>query len=247
MKQKLLLFADNAEGRHLAEVLRALPLEVTACVSSEAAVPHGVHICTEQMDEPEICRFLLQEHFGWVIDATHPCTAEVTKEIRTAARSCGTPYLRLLRTKTLRQRIRYVTSPEDAANLLLGTEENVLLSVCSDDIRVFADLPRMHLFAHVLPTFASLQACETAQIARNHIIALQGTFSRKSSLALFQQFNIRWLVANGSKQDASYEAKMTAAEEAGVNVIVVGQPVHENGYHYGEILELLASELGETP
>lgn len=250
MKPKLLLFADNAEGRRLAEVLRTMPLEVTACVaagSSETTLPQGVHIHTGSMDEPAICHFLQQEHFGWVIDATHPCTADVTKEIRTAARSSGVPYLRLLRTKSASQRIRYVSSAEEAADLLLRTEGNLLLSICSDDIRRFANLPRMRVFAHIQPTFASLQACEAAQIPRSHIIAAQSALSREAYAALFRQFHIHWLIVRGNSQESGFAEKMTAAEEAVVNVLVVGQPVQESGYRYGEILELLATELGDNP
>ncbi|WOC32548.1 MULTISPECIES: precorrin-6A/cobalt-precorrin-6A reductase [Caproicibacterium] len=249
MKQKLLLFADNAEGRHLAEVLCALPLEVTACVAAGCggfSEPHGVRLRPKLTDGPEICRYLRREHFGWVIDATHPCTVKVTQTIRAAARSSGTPYLRLLRTKTAKHRICYVASVAEAAARLSNTTANILLSVCSDDIRCFCDVPRAQLYVSVPHTFPALQACETAQILPSRIFAAQEPFCRKDGPDLLRQLQIGWLVINGNQQDENFEAKVTAAEEAGVNVLVVGKSVEETGYPYGEILELLASELGES-
>lgn len=250
MKQKLLLFADSTEGCHLAEVLRSMPLDVTACVTAPTQVlkspPQGIHLLTGFHDEPSICQCLQKEHFEWVIDATHPSAADVVKSIRTAARTIGVPYLRLRRTENQSRSLRYVSSAEKAAALFLPTKGNVWLAVSCEEICHFSAIPRSRLYVHILPTSASLQACEAAQIPRSHIISMPNPLSTEAARALFEQFSIRHLAASDTRHNSSFAGRMSAAEDAGVHVTVIGRPVHDTGYRYSEILELLASELGDT-
>lgn len=250
MKQKLLLFSDSEEGQQLALALCTMPLDVTACVATGNEpdhLPKRVHICTDCQNASSITHYLQEKHFGWVIDATHPCATAITKEIRTAAHCAGVPYLRLLRSKK-RHTLHYVSSAEQAANLLAPTNGKILLSVNWKEIDQFAVLPRPRLYVHTKSTVASLQACDCAGIPRSHIIEKENSFCQGASLKLFRQLSIQHLVtSNVNHSSSGFEDKMAMAEDAGVHVTVIGCPVHETGYRYGEILELLACELEETP
>ena len=59
---------------------------------------------------------------------------------------------------------------------------NVLLTTGSHTLGVYAErIAPERLYARVLPTAASLAACESAGIPRSHIIAMQGRSARGST------------------------------------------------------------------
>ena len=96
----------------------------------------------------------------------------------------------------------------------------------------------------MLPTHASLSACEALGIPHRNILALQGPFSQEMNAAMLAQYQIRWLVTKDGGAVGGYEEKYAAAQERGVPVILIRRP-GDSGSSMEELLKSL--EGGEMP
>ena len=95
----IVIFGGTTEGRELAEALAGKPLSLTVCVATEygreeqGELP-GVEVHSGRLDAAAMT--VLLKGTDLCVDATHPYAKEVSKNIRSACASSGTPYRRLL-------------------------------------------------------------------------------------------------------------------------------------------------------
>lgn len=247
MKQRIMVFGGTTEGRELAQALSRLPVSLTLSVATAygrevlpelagAAVRIG-RMTAEQMERE------LRGGYAWVVDATHPYAVEASRNIRLAADRSGTPLLRLAREPSGTEGCTLVGSAAEAAALLSGTTGNVLLTTGSKELAAFAGLPRARLFVRVLPTAASVQACEDAGIACGHILALQGPFTQKLNEAVLEQYHISVLVTKDGGDKGGFAEKLAAARSSDVQLVVIGRPPEKDGHSQQEILAMIRQEL----
>ena len=84
------------------------------------------------------------------------------------------------------------------------------------------------LYARVLPTAASIAACEGAGIPQSHIIAMQGPFSAQLNDALYAQLQIAVMVTKDSGEAGGVSEKVLPALSRGIHVIAIRRPQEEN-------------------
>ena len=99
---KILIFGGTTEGRTAAERLLALGVPCTVCVATqygeEVLQPHPLMtVHTGRLDRTGMAQMMREDHFSFVIDATHPHAQLVSLEIRAACARTGIPCLRLQR------------------------------------------------------------------------------------------------------------------------------------------------------
>ena len=111
------------------------------------------------------------------------------------------------------------------------------------ELPAFAPIPRERLFVRVLPSVASIEACERENIPPSHIIAAQGPFSAETNLANFRWAKAQWLVTKQSGRAGGFDEKLAAAGELGMDVVVIGAPADE-GVSYDEAVRMLSEKLG---
>ena len=247
--KEILIFAGTTEGRELSEQLAAAGISHTLCVATEyGEIVLKEHPLTKihrgRMDQTEIKEYIRSGNFAAVVDATHPYADVVTKNIRSAMEQMEIPYLRLKREDAVTSEYNNITYFQDSlscAKALAETEGNILLTIGSKELSVFADAinRKDRLFARVLPGIESLQLCMECGIAGKQILALQGPFSVQMNEAMIQQYQIRYLVTKASGVAGGYQEKLDAAEKLGIPVYVIGRPVEEKGYTYKEVCEKL--------
>ncbi len=247
MPEKICLFAGTMEGHRLAEILSAVA-EVTACVATEYGEIlldgiSGIRVHTGRMDAGEMTRFFSENGFSRIIDATHPYADIVTENIRAAAQEAGIPVLRILReSEQIPQSAVFVPDAASAREWLSGREGNILLTTGSKDLPAYQGLNMERVWARVLPTAASLEACQAAGIPVSHIIAAQGPFPREINTAQLRMIGARYLVTKVSGRAGGFEEKLLAAEEAGAVPVIIGQPAQAQGLSLDKALH----ELGKT-
>ncbi len=244
---KILIFGGTTEGRALAEYLSGKGIGVRVCVATEygeSLLPSDKEIevsCKRlgcgQMEE------LLQEYApDFVIDTTHPYAKVVTANIREACERRGAACLRLIRESGGTDSAAvYVESIEEAVRFLEETEGNILLTTGSKELERYAALSDFgkRAYARVLPSEESVTKCMRLGISGQHLICMQGPFSAEMNLALLKDYNISYMVTKDSGAVGGYPQKCEAAQKAGVTLVVVGRPEKENGYNYGEIINIL--------
>lgn len=237
---KILIFGGATEGRVLAQRL-CRKHRVTVSV----ATPLGAEELEGLPEVSVLCGRLdaqgmepLLADFDLCIDATHPYAAQATGEIRRACEKAGVSLRRLLRPASQAEGCVRAESCRQAAEFLAGQQGNVLAATGAKELNAFSALPVQRLYARVLPTHASLEACEAIGLPHSHIIAMQGPFSQKLNEAVLEQYQIRWLVTKDGGTAGGFQEKRAAAQRAGAQLVLVERP-QDAGLSMEEILQEL--------
>lgn len=234
---KILIFSGTADGRRLSGRLAESGAEVTVCVATEYGCEEqgtceGVTVLTGRRNADEMAE-LLADH-ALCIDATHPYALQVSRNIREACLRAGVPYRRLLRDSCAAEGAVCVSSADEAAAYLAETEGNILLAIGSKELAAFRILDSGRLFPRVLPSHASLAACEAAGIPHRNIIAMQGPFTKELNAALIRQKDIGYVVTKDGGAEGGFPEKAAAAKETGAVLIVLRRP-EEQGERYEQL------------
>ncbi len=241
---KLLIFGGTSEGVALAQALPSFGHTVTVSVATEygALMLDGteVTVLTGRLTADEMTALMEREGFEAVIDATHPYAAEVTENIRRAAKQAQICYERLLRPEGQEDSSCItVESPEAAAECLKHCPGNILLTTGSKDLPIFAAIPdyQERIWVRILASESSLHQAFSLGYPPNHIIAMHGPFSTDLNLALLRQFDIKTMVTKRSGKAGGFQEKLEAAKLAGAALMVIERPVKEQGFSIQELLE----------
>lgn len=246
----VVLFGGTTEGRLLAMALAERGHTVTVSVATAEGAEELRHMAGIQIWSGHLSRddmAIRLPGFDLCVDATHPYAVEATENIRAACTRAAVPCRRILRARSNPEAadaaelcfpVVRVHSAAEAAAYLASTEGRVLLTVGSRTLPAFAPLGTERLYVRILPTHASLSACEALGIPHRQILALYGPFSEALNAALLDQYGISYLVTKDSGQEGGYPEKMAAARSRGVTVILWERPKEE-----GLTMEAFLAEL----
>ncbi len=227
MSARLIVFGGTTESRALLE--RGIP--ALCCVATDYGARlleglQGVTPLVGRLDAAAMEELIRREGVTHAIDATHPYANDVSRNIRAACAATGTKLLRLARERTLLPKNAVtVASASEAAELLNGTREKVLLTVGSKELRAFAGVEeaKSRLFARVLPTSDAIGLCESLGFDAGHIVAMRGPFTRAMNEAVLAATGASTLVTKDGGAAGGMREKLEAAESMGARVIVIGR------------------------
>ncbi|MFM9378015.1 cobalt-precorrin-6A reductase [Gordonia sp. VNK21] len=160
-----------------------------------------------------------------VVDATHPFAARITANAVAAAGQAGVPLLRLRRPPwTPGPADRWTTVPDitAAAAAVADRGGRVFLTTGRQDVGAFADIDDAWFLIRVVdPPTVRLPA-------RHRILSSRGPYEPAGERALLAEHGITVLVTKNSGGELT-RAKLAAAAEAGVEVIMVARPAEPAG------------------
>ena len=165
--------------------------------------------------------YMKENAIALLINATHPFAAEISANALNAHQQNGVPLLRLLRPAWRKQ-------PDDtwirahnvraAAAICRWLGRRVLLSVGSQEVSAFADLPRAHFFVRMVdPPDAPLP------LLSSEVIVAKGPFDLADERRLMLDREIDLVVTKNSGGAATF-AKIEAARELAVPVVMIDRP-----------------------
>jgi precorrin-6A/cobalt-precorrin-6A reductase len=163
--------------------------------------------------------WLAADGMGTVVDATHPFAARISAAAVAATGSLGLPLVVL-------RRPGWQAGPGDdwhrvpdmaaAAAAVAGRGGPVLLTTGRGGLAVFADLPHRFVIRTVDPP--------TGRLPADHVLVLsRGPYDVTGERALLDEHGVQLLVSKDSG-GAMTEAKLIAAREASVPVVMVDRP-----------------------
>lgn len=252
-RRPMLVFGGTTEGRTLVEWLSGQEVATTVCSATEyggSLLPESpcVRSIVDRLDADAMCALMRSEPFACVVDATHPYAAVVSENIKAAANQADVSYLRIVRAE---QDVcsDWVVVPDapSAAAALARMQGNVLLTTGSKDLRIYAEgVPDFaeRLYARILPVPDSLNNARNLGYPVDHIIAMQGPFTRELNEALIHMLGIDVMVTKDSGATGGFMEKIEAAEACGITTIVIGRPLHEEGFTLEEMKAELSARLG---
>ena len=197
-----------------------------------------VNLHCGRMDREQMQKFLHDEGYEIVVDATHPYARVVTENLRGAVdtlksleKDAHFPiYLRLERkidgiteADGIVTNVQYFENNADCAKALENTEGNILLTTGSKELAVYCASGRLkdRLHVRILPGRESLEQCMEQGIKGRQILALQGPFSTEMNAAILRQYDIRHMVTKNSGRAGGCQEKLEAAKMLGIPVYVI--------------------------
>ncbi len=177
--------------------------------------------------------YIKKESIGLLVDATHPFAHRMSRNAHEAADCAGVPRLVLWRPPWPRHpldRWIEVDGIEAAAHALFHLGRRVWLTVGAGELAPFATVPDRWFLVRLIEAKAPLP------LGDHLMIEGRGPFPLETERALIRHHRIDVLVSKASGGDATY-AKIEAAREANLPVVMVRRPLPEPGERLESVAE----------
>lgn len=175
-----------------------------------------------------LVRWLEASGVAAVVDATHPFAARISANAAEACGRLGLPLATVIRPQWTRQpgdRWTEVDGTEAAAGLLAteAAPRRVFLAVGRQELGSFAMAPQHDYLARLIEPPAAMPLPP-----RLRFLFARGPFDKPAEAALLAHERIGVIVSKNSGGAATY-AKIEAAREAGLPVILIKRPEKRHG------------------
>lgn len=220
----VLILGGTTEARRLAAELAADPaLRVTSSLAGRVAAPRlpAGQVRIGGFGGPEgLARWLREQQVDALIDATHPFAGTISCNAARAAADVHVPLLAL-------RRPGWVAEPGDdwhpvgslaqAADVIPALGKRAFLTTGRMGLAAFAHLEDMWFLVR------SVDAPEPPVPARMEVLLARGPFTVEGEAELLRRHGINVLVTKDSGAAAT-AAKLVAARQAGIPVVIVRRP-----------------------
>jgi precorrin-6A/cobalt-precorrin-6A reductase len=238
----LLILGGTAEARELATALHGAGAAVTSSLAgrvSRPRLPRG-DVRVGGFGGPDgLAAWLRERGVAAVLDATHPFAARISASAARACPAAGVPLLRLERpgfAQRLGDHWHRVPDLPAAATLAPELGRRVFLTTGRGGLAAFAGC--WFLIRCVDPPPPPLPR-------RHELILARGPFTLRDELALIDRHRLDLLITKDSG-GAATEAKLDAARERGLPVIVVDRPPRPPVATVGTVAEALSWALAHA-
>ncbi|WP_299419240.1 cobalt-precorrin-6A reductase [uncultured Shimia sp.] len=224
MAPKLLLLGGTTEASLLARTLAAHGVEAVFSYAGRVASPKAQPLPTRVGGFGGVAGLVqyLQEHnITHVVDATHPFAAQMSWNAFEACRQVGTDLVALTRPAWQAQagdHWRHVADIDGAVDALAGEAKRVLLALGKLNVPAFAAQPQHHFVLRLVD-----QPEVTPELPHHTVVVARGPFDVAGDRALMREHGIEVVVCKNAG-GVGAEAKLTAARDLGLPVIMIDRP-----------------------
>jgi len=239
---KILILGGTAEARQLAGLLVARGHDVTTALAGrtpEPARPEGALRIGGFGGPAGLAAYLAAEGFTQVVDATHPYAARISANAVAAAAETCIDLLRLVRPAWTAAPDEAWQTAQDAmaAARLLPEGARVLLTTGHADLETYLARSDCRFFVRVIaPPAGTLPG-------HAELIVTRPPYGLAAEKDLLARHGITHLVSKNSG-GGQVAAKLTAAAELGISVIMLARPVYEPAREVASVAAALAALSG---
>lgn len=237
-RKTILILGGTGEAREIASRLVGLGCDVTSSLAgrtSSPILPEGRVRIGGFGGIDGLTQYLREAQVSVLIDATHPFAAQISANAAEAAKRAGIPLLRCVRpawTKPDGAEWVEVADIKSAADAL-PVGSRVLLTIGRQEVSAFFGRTDCAFVARVIETPDALPAGWA-------LIKDRGPFTLDDEKALLEAHGITHLVSKNSGGDQA-AAKLVAAAELGVTVVMVQRPTLPEARSFASVAELIAA------
>ena len=186
-----------------------------------------------------LASYLKENAIDFLIDATHPCAGQITQNGAIAARLVNVPHLMLVRPQWEKgegdQWIE-VETVEAAAQSIPASTKRVFITSGRQQLEPF--LERSHTYPDTWYLMRSIDPPDL-QLPNSKILLDRGPFDLDQERKLLREYQIEVIISKNSGGAATY-AKIIAARELGISVIMVQRPALPDGQKVTSIEKAIA-------
>ncbi|MFQ5763532.1 MAG: cobalt-precorrin-6A reductase [Rhodospirillales bacterium] len=190
-----------------------------------------------------LVKFLADNAVDLMVDATHPFSSTMSDHASAAATAVGVPRLQLRRPPwTLPPAADWieVDGLVGAAEVLPKFARRVFLTTGARGLEVFSDLDTLWFLVRLIDP-----AAEPPPLTNHQVITGTPPYALKHERAVLAEHDIDTLVSKHAGGDAT-AAKITAAAEAGVKIVLIRRPPPEPGPVAETVADALAWVEGQV-
>ena len=226
--RRALILGGTREARDLAWRVAQMPgLEGVLSLAGRTSAPLETGLPTRVGGfggVEGLSRYLVENQFDCVLDATHPFAAQISANTRAACASLGVPLAMLVRAPWRPQEgDRWnVVADNDAAAAALGeAPKRVFLTIGRLGLAAFRHAPQHDYLIR------SIERPDTSELPPHaEVILARGPFACAEEIALMRERGIEMVVSKNSGGPLTY-AKIEAARALQIPVVMVAQPARE--------------------
>jgi precorrin-6A/cobalt-precorrin-6A reductase len=242
-RRHLLILGGTAEARVLAERATAVfgrSLRVTTSLAgrtrSHAALAGEVRSGGFGGSDG-LAAYLRAASVDWVVDATHPFATRISTAATAACGALGVPLLSLARPPWIPQPGDHwidAASAAEAAAIVPGRGRRAFLTIGHSELQAFSGITSVHFVVRLVdPPAAALP------LASYELILARGPFAIETERLTMASHAIDIVVAKASG-GASTVAKLDAARELGIPVVMLRRPEHQHAERVERVEDALA-------
>ncbi len=237
---KIIILGGTTEARQLAERLSsAVGFDVMLSLAGRTAqpkLPPVPHRVGGFGGVSGLSAFIKDNSVDVVVDATHPFAAQISRNAFEACNLCGCKRLGLMRPEWMQQvgdDWVCVDDLEGAVTALPDEEVSVFLSVGRQSLEPFAAKPQHRYLIRVIDPPVIPGA-----MTRVDVVQGMGPFDVGEECELMRTRGVRFLVTKNSGATAT-AAKIAAAREIGVRVVMIKRPPRPEGPWFETVDEVV--------
>jgi precorrin-6A/cobalt-precorrin-6A reductase len=235
--QRILLLGGTTEASALARALAAAGVDAVFSYAGRTEAPVAQPLSQRIGGFGGVAGlvdYLRAERIGAVVDATHAFAAQMSRNAVEACAVAGVPLIGLQRPEWRAQAGDQWLHVADIAGAVAALPEQparVFLAIGKQNLAGFAARPHHYLLRLVdAPDLPPLPDCT--------VVLARGPFEVAGDLALLRQHRIGWIVAKNAG-GAGAAAKLVAARELGLPVIMIARPALPARQVVGSVAEVM--------
>jgi precorrin-6A/cobalt-precorrin-6A reductase len=233
---RVLILGGTGDASKLASEASAMPnIEVITSLAGRTSQPAKILTQTRIGGfggTSGLVTYLQENAIDLLIDATHPFAAHISFNAADAAKLGNIPRLMLVRPEwqpTNGDRWLEVEDLKAAANLLPGLAKRIFLTIGRQELSTFAHLQDIWFLMRSIDSPAA-----NIPVPKGKLLLEKGSFSLADERELLIKYQIEAIVSKNSGGEATY-AKIVAARELGLPVVMVKRPIMPEGDRVNEV------------
>jgi precorrin-6A/cobalt-precorrin-6A reductase len=241
--QKVLILGGTGDAVKLAAKLATIPeIEVISSLAGRTKKPSALvgQVRIGGFGGAEgLANYLQENAIDFLIDSTHPCAGQITMNAAIATKITNTPHLMLVRPqwqKVSGDNWIEVESVAAAAQAIPETVSRVFITSGRQQLEPF--LLRSQIYPETWYLMRSIDPPDL-ELPNSKVLLDRGPFSLKQERLLLRDYQIQAIVSKNSGGDATY-AKIIAARELGIPIIMVQRPASPDGKKVTSIASAIA-------
>lgn len=241
----ILVLSGTEDGRLIVEKL----LDKNHSVIATTATNYGARlfkthpnlkVISKRLDKEDMVDLTKKYNIKIIVDATHPYAAEVSKNAIEASEESDIKYFRFERKEITYENIDRFSSYEQVIKYLENKKENIILTTGSNNLDKFKNVNfKDNLYIRVLPTANVVKKCTDLGFLPKRILALQGPFSTDFNKAMYEFYNIKYIVTKDSGDIGGTNEKIKAALDMNIRVLLIDRPQIDYPNKYDSIRKLI--------
>lgn len=249
--KRIWIVGGTTEARLLAEQLIDTAYTVFISVATDYGIQplshilshNNINVLCERLNAHDMISFINTQKPDIVIDASHPHALLVTEQLKLACEQTSTPYVNLERELAFSADVTVCASIDDAIQKLNALDDmgNVFVATGAKELFKYQKLKgfKERVYARVLPTASSIEACTSLGLLGSQIFCMQGPFSNALNIELFRMTGAKYLVTKNSGDLGGVSEKLSAAKECGISVFLISAPMSHDTKTLEQVLQII--------